>query len=270
MPHPRRGNLAAGGVLGASHERCSRHFPTETVADARGVELVLWVVHPPALGEDHDSVLDARAAALTSRSRCGAGGRRERERERAVARHLRPRFLTAEVEQGANRGRPRRRSRYIFSRRCGARSTSAARRPGQLLRVKAVGGTFASLQVVELEIQRKTRLLDRRTVLPAPVSSAPVTCSGDVVGAAEVAAGALSLSLIRQEARDVSCSTTAIRSERSGLRSRTRAAGAQAALGVVSASPKRRSARCVAALQAGARRFSSPSRSLAPSRRRQR
>jgi hypothetical protein len=61
---------------------------------------------------------------------------------------------------------------------------------------EAVSSTFASLRVVELEDQRKTRLLDRlQFTQRSTVGNAGNLLSGDVVGAAGVAAGALSLSL---------------------------------------------------------------------------
>jgi hypothetical protein len=61
---------------------------------------------------------------------------------------------------------------------------------------EAVSSTFASLRVVELEDQRKTRLLDRlQFAQRSTVGNAGDLLSGDVVGAAGVAAGALSLSL---------------------------------------------------------------------------
>jgi hypothetical protein len=61
---------------------------------------------------------------------------------------------------------------------------------------EAVSSTFASLRVVEVEDQRKTRLLDRLQFAQASaVGDAGDLLSGDVVGAAGVAAGALSLSL---------------------------------------------------------------------------
>lgn len=61
---------------------------------------------------------------------------------------------------------------------------------------EAVSSAFASLRVVEIEDQRKTRLLDRLQFAQASaVGDAGDLLSGDVVGAAGVAAGALSLSL---------------------------------------------------------------------------
>lgn len=59
-----------------------------------------------------------------------------------------------------------------------------------------VTGVFASLRVVELEEQRKTRLLDRLQFAQAPaIGGAGDLLAGDLVGAAGVAASALSLSV---------------------------------------------------------------------------
>jgi hypothetical protein len=112
---------------------------------------------------------------------------------------LGPRILTAELEQEAPAEEP-----------CGSGDVtlhlapvvwgtfaSPLERPlFGLAPGEAVSSTFASLRVVEVEDQRKTRLLDRLQFAQAStVGNAGDLLSGDVFGAAGVAAGALSLSL---------------------------------------------------------------------------
>jgi hypothetical protein len=113
---------------------------------------------------------------------------------------LEPRILTAELEQEASpaeepcgASEP---TLHLTPVVWGTLSSPLERPLFGLAPGEAVSSTFASLRVVEVEDQRKSRLLDRLQFAQASaVGDAGDLLSGDVVGAAGVAASALSLSL---------------------------------------------------------------------------
>jgi hypothetical protein len=114
---------------------------------------------------------------------------------------LEPRILAAELEPEAAVdepcGRVERLPMLELSPMIWGRISSPLDRPlFALAPGEAVSSTFASLRVVEVEEQRKNRLLDRlQFAQRSAVGDAGDLLSGDLVGAAGVAASALSLNV---------------------------------------------------------------------------